>query len=398
MSQPRSYDVVIAGGGVIGLLLARLLTELRCGADALRIAVIEPDPPMPVSDESLDLRVSALSPASLQMLDSVGCLARVPAHAQCAFDTMRVWQNGDGPENDHAICFSAAQAGAAELGRIVENRSVRAVLWSLLEEDGRCDLLQAELTALTERAGDMQLQLTNGVAHTRLLIGADGAASPVRELLGIRSREITYGENALVAHLQPALPHQATAWQKFLPGGPAALLPLADGRVSLVWSHPEDDTEHLLALDDQEFAARLTRELDGVLGELSCTTARAVFPLCSAHAERYTGRRFALVGDAAHRIHPLAGQGANLGMRDVAALSSELREFLRQPLADPGDPRMLRRYERSRKGDNALTLRTMQGLDGLFTSGLAELAGAGMGMVDRSPLLKSMLARYAMGG
>ena len=397
MSTERDVDIAVVGGGITGLLLARMLADVKCGADPVRIAVVEPRPPVP-ADGELDLRVSALSPASLAALDTAGCLTRLPEYAHCGYDVMRVWQDDTGGEGDHAIRFTAAQVGVPTLGSIVENRAVRSALWELLEEDDQCAFLTTSVSALAMHEDRAELQLEDGVLRARLLVAADGAQSPLREQLGIQCREQAYGENAIVTHLRCEKPHAATAWQKFLPGGPAALLPLADGRVSLVWSHPDDQTDELLALSDEEFAGRLGAALDNVLGQFTCTMPRAAFPLVSAHAERYTGPRFALLGDAAHRIHPLAGQGVNLGIRDVSVLAQEVREFLQRPWADPGDPRMLRRYERARKGDNALTLRAMQGLDGVFRSGLADLAGAGMGMVDRSGLLKSMLARYAIGG
>ncbi len=392
----QRYDVLIVGGGMVGLVLARALLDARLPRP-LRIGIVEPNPPAASqADEPLDLRVSALSLASVALLDAAGCWTSLPPATVSAYTRMHVWQGG-APDSDHAIRFTAAECGVRELGHIVENRAVRRALWQTLAADPRCEFIAAPATGIELHAAHCLLQTDAGELQARLLVGADGARSRVREQLQIRQRERAYEQNALVAHLRSAQPHAATARQKFLPGGPAALLPLADGRVSLVWSVPAAESRALLELDDAAFAARLATELDHVLGELECTTPRASFPLVRAHAAHYTGARYALLGDAAHRVHPLAGQGANLGMLDAAVLAAELVQHLQSRWADPGDPRVLRRYERRRKSDNALTMGAMDGLDGLFRSGLADLAGAGMGLVDRSAALKSALARYAMG-
>jgi ubiquinone biosynthesis UbiH/UbiF/VisC/COQ6 family hydroxylase len=190
--------------------------------------------------------------------------------------------------------------------------------------------------------------------------------------------------------------HAETAWQCFLSGGPVALLPLADGRSSLVWSCPDELAAELLAMDDAAFAERLGAAVDHVLGNLEVMTPRLSFPLGSGYAPHYSGRRYALIGDAAHRVHPLAGQGVNLGLLDAACLVDELSQHMGLPVADPGDPRVLRRYERGRKGDNLLTLGTMDVLNRLFGGPAADIAGFALGVIDRSGPLKSSLARYAM--
>jgi len=394
---PVAVDVAIVGGGIVGLLLANLLAGLQRRERPLQIAVIESRPPGPAVDAELDVRVSALSPESLGLLAQVDCLARLPDHAVCAYEHMRVWQANDGPFGARSIGFSAAELGQPQLGSIVENRAVRVALWQRLQQIPNCQLVTQPTVDLNDENDAYVLQLADTQVRAQLLVAADGARSWLREQLGVACREYASGENALVTHLATTLPHASTAWQKFLPGGPAALLPLADGRVSLVWSHPQAETEALLALADDEFAQRLTNEMDGVLGPLRCTTPRFSFPLQSVHAEAYTGRGFALVGDAAHRVHPLAGQGANLGIRDAAELAQVLTTHLKSPWANPGDPAILRRYERARKGDNAITLAAMQGLDGVFRSALADMAGNGMGLVDKAGPVKAMLARYAMG-
>ena len=255
--------------------------------------------------------------------------------------------------------------------------------------------------ALHEDADALELTLENGERlRTRLLVGADGARSWVRQALGVTSREREYGQRAIVAHVESERAHRETAWQRFLAGGPVALLPLDDGRSSVVWSCPDATATELMAADKRIFDQRLTLATDQVLGSLTTTTERADFPLSLAYAERYTGRRYALIGDAAHRVHPLAGQGANLGLLDAAALAETLAVQQASPVIDPGDPVILRRYERWRKGDNLVTMGVLDGLHRLFGAGwvpAARLGGLGLGIVDRLAPVKRRLALYAMG-
>jgi ubiquinone biosynthesis UbiH/UbiF/VisC/COQ6 family hydroxylase len=209
--------------------------------------------------------------------------------------------------------------------------------------------------------------------------------------------ERAYGQAAVVAHIATERSHEHTAWQRFLPTGPVAMLPLADGRSSLVWSCPDQRAAELLELEALVFNRELERALDGVLGKVECMSRRVSFPLAMGYATRYTGHRYALIGDAAHRVHPLAGQGANLGLLDAAALAETLSDHLSHRLADPGDLRALRSYERSRKADNLLTMGMMDLLNRTFSSPLGEFAGIGMEWLNRSKMLKNKLAGYAMG-
>jgi ubiquinone biosynthesis UbiH/UbiF/VisC/COQ6 family hydroxylase len=257
--------------------------------------------------------------------------------------------------------------------------------------------------ALRPEPDAMTVQLADGSElRASLLVGADGAESWVREALRLQSTSREYGQLAVIGHVSSARPHERTAWQCFTRSGPVALLPLADGRSSVVWSCFEAEAREIVALGDDEFGARLTAATGHVLGALRATTPRLAVPLAARHTHRYTGSRFALIGDAAHQIHPLAGQGINLGLLDAAGLAGNVAAHLLQTrCADPGDTRVLRRYERERKGANLLTMAAMEGLHRLFTSDSAALVGmatAGLGAIDRLPLVKRFLADRAAGG
>jgi ubiquinone biosynthesis UbiH/UbiF/VisC/COQ6 family hydroxylase len=394
--EGEAFDLVVFGGGIVGLLFVQLLLQRLPEGAGPRIAVVEPHPPAPPLPD-IDLRVAALSPASRLLLESTGAWERLPAAKSCAYERMRVWQGAAGPTAAHTLVFDAAEAGLPELGHIIENHALRLALWQQLESGADCEFITAAADALQPGSAAVHIGIGPRQITAPLVVGADGAQSWLRERLRVAQREHDYGQRGIVCHLQPEIAHAGTAWQKFLAGGPAALLPLADGRVSLVWTVSAAAAEGLLALSDAEFAARLAAELDGVLGEFRCTTPRADFPLLAAHAEHYTGERFALLGDAAHRVHPLAGQGLNLGIQDADVLAAELAREWPQPAADPGDARILRRFERRRRGDVQLTLSAMTVLNRLFASPVAGLAGTGMGLLNRAPGLKVSLARYATG-
>jgi 2-octaprenylphenol hydroxylase len=397
MNAVTDFDIVIVGGGMAGLVCAESLAR---GLPERRIALVETRPPAAFDPASeLDLRVSALAPASTAILTRLGVWASLPPAKVCAYERMHVWQATGQAHGKRSISFAAAELGEAALGHIIENRAIRQTVWEHIRETGQVTLLtDLQSDGLIFRPENCELSFAAGDSLSAgLIIAADGANSWVRAQVDADYRERSYGQAAVVAHIATAEAHQHTAWQRFLPTGPVALLPLADGRSSLVWSCPDDRAEELLALEPADFNKELSTALDGVLGAAECTSKRASFPLGMGYAQRYTGHRFALLGDAAHRIHPLAGQGANLGLLDAAQLAETLVEFLQHPAADPGDARALRCYERARKGDNLVTMRMMDLLNRAFASPLADLAGAGMEWLDRSTLFKSRLAAYATG-
>lgn len=399
--RPDRSDVLILGGGAAGLAFAlalnRLLSPVR---PALSVTVVESGgaPLRPVAGE-IGMRVLALSPASRKFL--AGCGVALTPDFACPYRRMIVWQR-DFAQPRSRLGFDAAELGVPELGSIADLAVVRALLWERSLAAG-IRLLTGEAPAeLAETENALGVKLKSGrTLSGRLLVGADGASSWLRQALKIDITGRDYGQRAIVAHVRSARPHVHTAWQRFLATGPVALLPLVDGRSSLVWSAREDLATELLALDDAAFSARLTEATQGVLGELAVTTPRAAFPLRAGHANSYTCPRAALIGDAAHQIHPLAGLGANLGFADAAALSGALAVALADLDADPGDQRPLRRFERGRRGSNAATLSLMTALHRIFAGDAApawrELAGTGLGVFDRLVPVKNQLARRAMG-
>jgi 2-octaprenylphenol hydroxylase len=350
----------------------------------------------------IELRVSALSRISRTILQFSGIWPAIAATRISPYRRMCVWQADGAAGSARSISFDAAELGEPDLGCIVENGVIRRAAWERVNAMHSVSLhLGSAPAALHEETDALELILENGQRlRTRLLVGADGARSWVRQALGVTSREREYGQRAIVAHVESQRSHRETAWQRFIAGGPVALLPLDDGRSSVVWSCPDATAAELMAADKKIFDRRLTLATDQVLGSLTTTTERADFPLSLAYAQRYTGRRYALIGDAAHRVHPLAGQGANLGLLDAAALAETLAVQQASPVIDPGDPVILRRYERWRKGDNLLTMGVLDGLHRLFGAGwvpAARLGGLGLGIVDRLAPVKRRLALYAMG-
>lgn len=388
----REYDVVIAGGGMVGTALACAL-----GDSALAVALLESDPPRPPSpDAAPALRVSAISPACGHMLRRLGAWQPIADAGRLGpYLAMEVWESG-GPGR---IRFEATELGADELGWIVENHWLQ---WSLGEAAGKfpnVDILApAELTLVGERAPGLHLQLADGrTLLTRLLVGADGADSRVRTHAGIEVRGEPYGQRAVVATVATERPHLETARQRFLARGPLAFLPLFDGQCSIVWSLPEAEAERILELDDAAFRLALGEAFEWHLGEIVASSARAAFPLRVQHAERYVAPRIALVGDAAHVVHPLAGQGVNLGLMDAAALAEVLRTA---GARDPGALAVLRRYERWRRAHNAIMLTALDALKRLFDSTHPVLRAArslGLSLADATPVLKNLFARQAMG-
>lgn len=398
--KQRRHRVVIAGGGVAGLCVAALLD--RSGiADLLEVVVIDADTPQPWDPGSdVGLRVSALSAGSLATLNTLGVTPRLDAARASPYRDMRVWDSQGDACGADALHFSAADAALPSLGSIVEDVLVRDCLRAALRDSGVALRFGTAIESVTPGKTGTTLALSDGDSLSAdLLVGADGGRSFVREALGIDVTGWRYAQAAFVTHARPDSPHRETAWQRFLPGGPIALLPLSDGRVSIVWSTSPDHARELLAADEASVSAQLTAASDAVLGNLVVAGPRGSFPLAAQHANRYVVRGAALVGDAAHTVHPLAGQGANLGIADAVALSETVVAALTAG-ENPGDLPVLRRYERARRGANATMLHFIDLLSRLFGSEaslVAELRRGGMRAFNRSGPVKQRAMRVALG-
>jgi 2-octaprenylphenol hydroxylase len=389
----EQYDVAIVGAGMVGATLACSLA-----GHGLRIALIESAPPP--SDwprDSVDLRVSALTAAAQRIFASLEVWPAMVDLGVSPFSSMQVWDAGGGG----SIRFDCADIGEPRLGHIVENRVMQRALLERLRDCADVVLhCPAGLSTLTQMAETVQLDLSDDtVLSARLVVGADGAASRVRTLAGIATRGWSYEQQALVATVATELPHQETAWQRFLPAGPLAFLPLRDGRCSIVWSTSPAQAQELVQCADADFMERLAAAFEHRLGRITSVSARAIFPLSLQHARTYIAPRLALIGDAAHTIHPLAGQGVNLGLLDAAALA-EVVLAAAAAGADIGAHGVLRRYERWRKGDNLQMMLLMDGFKRLFGAGAPLLRltrNLGLDLVNGATPVKNAIIRRAMG-
>src|ERR1700737_2319085 len=313
------FDVLVVGGGPVGACAAALL--LRGSSDniaPLRIAVLEPNRPQPpVEGSALESRVVAVSRASEHILESAGAWDRVLGPRVGAYERMRIWHESVAPASTGALVFDAAEVGEPNLGYIVENRLLQAALLDEVAHlGGRIE--PAGLLGLQVGPEFVSVETSTGPLSARLVIGADGAKSAVRELLGLTADIGDFNETAIVATVATERSHEKTAWQRFMRNGTLAFLPLADGTSSIVWSADNDVATALKGMSAAEFAAELNRASDLALGSTRLLSGRVTFPLQRLAAHRYVAHRCALIGDAAHVVHPLAGQGVNLGLLDAA--------------------------------------------------------------------------------
>lgn len=390
--RPPALDVAVVGGGMVGAAAALALA--RAG---FAVTLLEASAPAPWDAAAeVDLRVVGLAPSSITLLDDLGVWPTIRAARVGPYRHMHVWDAGSGASID----FDAASEGRDLLGCIAENSLVQWALWQALDAAGVRTLCPAQVKGFEAGDDRISLELADGERLSAgLLVAADGAASPLREMAGIATRGRDYAQRAVVAHVGTERPHEHTAWQRFLPSGPLALLPLADGRSSLVWSLPEAEAGRVLALDEQAFLDELGAASDFRLGRITSTTARASFSLKMQLAQRYQAERMVLLGDAAHAVHPLAGQGVNLGLRDVI----ELRDILlaaRAAGSDPGAEHVLRRYARRRRSADTLDALGFDALARVYawqSPPLVAARGVGVRLLDRLAPLKRRISEHAAG-
>ena len=378
------------GGGMVCVTRGNVLRE-----SGWKIGVVEMFEPIAVSDE-LDVRVSAIDRASLIIFKSIGVWPAMAARAGVYHD-MHVWDStGAG-----MIHFDGAEVGLDSLGYIIENTVIQQSLQQCAEQAENIDWI-CPVSIDSIELGDecQQLHLDDRrILECHLLVGADGSRSQVRAAANIDFERLSYGQRAIVCSVETEQPHAETAWQCFTPDGPLAFLPLMNGQSSIVWSLEEGKVDALLALDEEAFGRELEQAFEYQLGSVKLVSPRAAFPLGHGHVDQYVQNGLALVGDAAHNIHPLAGQGANLGFLDAACLAEVIMQAQtanRQWSA----LHTLRKYERARKGENHLMESAMTGFKLLFSNDSAVLStvrNAGLVLVDQAPMIKQQFMRHALG-
>jgi 2-polyprenylphenol 6-hydroxylase len=391
------FDVIIVGAGVIGAVMASLLVARKLST-AGRVAVVADRFVAAPAGSDWDLRVFALSRASERLLKVCGIWNSLSATRVFPYERMCVFDAGGTPTGPHSLTFDCAELGEPNLGYIVDGKELQ---WQCLQSARAAGvvLIEGAVEAIAAGEDAVMLRLRDGrELRGALLAAADGTDSKTRDLLGIDTAGHGYHQDALVAHVQTAQAHANTAWQRFLSTGPVAFLPLNDGRCSMVWSVARPKADLLRAMDASTFGDALTEASGAVLGQCTLTTKVVSFPLKLQYAVDYARPRAVLLGDAAHVVHPLAGQGLNLGLLDCAALAQVLGEA--GGSGNFGDYKCLRRYERWRRSENAIAAAALDGLERLFSNSDALSVGlrtAGLSVVAKMPLLKRGFAQRALG-
>ena len=396
-AKSHSWDIIVVGGGINGLAMAMALSGLP-----LRIALVDAGPlvsRMETVPGQYDPRVCALTEASRQLLDEAGAWSLMRDARVSRYTGMTVW-DADGTGN---IRFTAGEANLDALGHIVENRITTGALLRCLENTDITLLKHTQIVALRQTDDGVQLNTQSGDhLQGRLVIAADGAHSPVRQMAGIPTREWDYQHHAVITTVQTEQYHQDTAWQIFLPSGPLAFLPLhSDGDThycSIVWSLVPDKAQQIMTLADEAFGHALENAFEHRLGRVISTNQRYCMPLRQRHVRQYYRGRVVVMGDAAHTIHPLAGQGVNLGLLDVRQLSREICRACERG-GDYADALLLARYQRHREPHNLAVMGVMQGFQHLFGSDyplLRWIRNAGLLLTNRIPLVKEQIIRQIM--
>jgi len=392
----RRVDVLIVGGGMVGLPMALALAQ-----GGLKTLVIDAAPPAKVLEPEFDGRVSALAYASVRMLQALGVWTRLEPHAQPIHEILVTDGQAGKPASPFSLHFDAQEVGADSLGHIAENRHIRAALY---EAVGSCANLElaapAKVKSVTIDAGGAVVRLGDGEEiSAALVIAADGRDSALRAQMGMQVIGWSYPQTGIVATVEHDKPHNGVAYEHFLPSGPFAILPMPGNRSSLVWTEAKAKAPALLALDEQAFNDELAARFGTHLGKTRSTGPRWSYPLAFHLARDFVRPRFALAGDCAHGIHPIAGQGLNLGLKDGAALAEVLLDAARLG-RDIGALDTLKRYERWRRFDSFALAASTDALNRLFSNDIAplrHLRDLGLGIVDAIGPARRFFMRHAGG-
>ena len=391
MSRRARLDIIVIGGGVVGATCALALAGL-----GLEVALVEGREPARWSPQTPDLRVYAFAPDNADLLQRCGVWHAVREARAQPYRRMRVWDAAGGGETS----FDADALGRDQLGWIIENNLLVDRLWSALPAAGVHLHCPARVEALEQEGNGARLRLDDGTRLEALLaIAADGADSTLRELSGLQVSAHDYQQRGVVAFVDTELPNQATAWQRFLPTGPLAFLPFAESQSSIVWTLPNAEAERVLALEDQEFNRELGNAFSARLGEVRVVSKRAAFPLRRQLAESYVAGKVLLMGDAAHVVHPLAGQGVNLGLRDVARLQATIRQAQARGV-DWSAPHRLARWARESRSENAAAAYAFDGINRFFSNDEMHatlLRGPLLGLAGKVPALTNLFWKRASG-
>ncbi len=393
-NMTHDFDVIVIGAGLVGSACANALAQNGHRVALLEAKKLNTDNPVENLMTGWDSRIYAISPGNAAWLETLGVWNLLDPNRICPIASMHIWGDDDAAE----LQFNAYEANAANLGFIVENRQLQQSLWSRLAEAGVEVITEVIVTSIDWQHDHASIQLADGRCLTaKLIVAADGGSSWVREQAGITAQKHQYEQMGLVANFETALPHQHIARQWFGADGVLAWLPLPGNLISIVWSTSNSHAEYLLGLKAEELASEVAVAGKQLLGNMRLITPAAVFPLALQTAQQLVKPRLALIGDAAHLLHPLAGQGVNLGFRDVIVLVQTL--VARKPIQDIGDIMLLRRYERARKTDMMAMQYMTHGLQGLFASQqpvVNKLRNWGLSLTNQQAALKKYLIKQAI--